>query len=89
VKIRLNKGGSDMPRKVTATELRKNIYKLLDEVLSSNTPLEVERKGKRLIITPAGREARIERLQLHDDCIVGDPEELVHMDWSEEWRPGV
>jgi len=78
-----------MPRKVTATELRKNIYKLLDEVLNSNIPLEVERKGKRLIITPADRGAKIERLQPHAECIIGDPEELVHMDWSEEWRPDV
>lgn len=78
-----------MPRKVSATELRKNIYKLLDEVLNSNVPLEVERKGKRLIIAPVDRESRIKRLQAHADCIVGDPEELVHMDWSEEWRPDV
>ena len=78
-----------MPRKVTATELRKNIYKLLDEVLNSNIPLEVERKGKRLIIAPADRGSRIKGLQAHADCIVGDPEELVHMDWSEEWRPDV
>ena len=21
------------------------------------------------------------------DCIVGDPEDLVHLDWSNEWRP--
>ncbi len=78
-----------MPRKVTATELRKNIYKLLDQVLSSNVPLEVERKGKRLIIIPADRKPGIASLLLHEDCIVGDPEELVHMDWSGEWRPGV
>ncbi len=78
-----------MPRKVTATELRKNIYKLLDQVLSSNVPLEIERKGRRLIITPADRKPRIESLLLHEDCIVGDPEELVHIDWSGEWRPDV
>jgi hypothetical protein len=78
-----------MPRKVTATELRKNIYKLLDEVLASNIPLEVERKGKRLIIAAADREGWIERLDIHADCIVGEPEELVHIDWSEEWKPEV
>jgi hypothetical protein len=21
------------------------------------------------------------------DCLVGDPEDLVHMDWSQWWRP--
>jgi hypothetical protein len=78
-----------VPRKVTATELRKNIYKFLDEVLSTNTPLEIERKGKRIIIAPADRGSRLDRLEPHTDCIVGDPEELVHLDWSGEWRPDV
>lgn len=76
-----------MPRKVTATELRRNIYKLLDEVLSSNIPLEVERKGKKLVIYPAERESKLKRLEPHAGCISGDPEELIHIDWSEGWRP--
>ena len=37
--------------KVTSTQLRQNIYKLLDEVLSSGVPLEIERNGKILKIT--------------------------------------
>ncbi len=78
-----------MPRRITATELRKNIYKLLDDVLSTNTPLEVERKGRRLVISPAERVSRLDRLEPHADCIAGDPEELVHMDWSGEWKPTV
>ena len=78
-----------MSRKVTATELRKNIYKFLDEVLSTNMPLEVLRKGKRLIIAPAERGFRLDRLEPHADSILGDPEELVHLDWSGEWRPDV
>jgi hypothetical protein len=78
-----------VPKSITATELRKNIYKLLDEVLSTNTPLEVERKGKRLLILPAEKAPRLDRLQPHTDCIPGDPEELVHVDWSSEWKPTV
>lgn len=76
-----------MPRKVTATELRRNIYKLLDEVLNSNVPLEVERKGKRLIIIPAGASSKFDLLEPHTECISGDPEDLVHTDWSQEWKP--
>ena len=78
-----------MPRKVTATELRKNIYKLLDDVLQSNIPLEVERKGKKIIISPAESVSKIAGLRPHPDCIAGDPEELVHVDWSGEWSPGL
>jgi hypothetical protein len=75
-----------MPRKVTATELRRNIYRFLDEVLDTSIPLEVERKGRRIIIAPAEQGPRLERLEPHPGCIIGDPEELVHVDWSGEWR---
>ncbi|MDR3556305.1 MAG: hypothetical protein P4L55_16245 [Syntrophobacteraceae bacterium] len=78
-----------MPRKVTATELRKNIYKLLDDVLQSNIPLEVERKGKKIIISSAQRDSKMAGLRPHPDCIAGDPEELVHSDWSGEWSPDI
>jgi hypothetical protein len=42
-----------MPLEITPTELRKNVYKLLDKILESGVPIEVKRKGKRLLITPA------------------------------------
>ncbi len=29
----------------------------------------------------------LEKLLPKRDLIVGDPEELVHLDWSSEWRP--
>ena len=37
---------------VTASVLRGNIYKLLDKILESGNPPEIERKGKRLQIIP-------------------------------------
>jgi hypothetical protein len=26
-------------------------------------------------------------LHQHPDAVVGDPKDLVHVDWSSEWRP--
>jgi antitoxin (DNA-binding transcriptional repressor) of toxin-antitoxin stability system len=37
---------------VSPTELRSNIYKLLDEVLSSGVPLEINKGGEILRIVP-------------------------------------
>jgi len=37
---------------MSASELRQNIYNLLDEVLETGIPLEIERKGKKLRIVP-------------------------------------
>ncbi len=69
----------------SATELRQNIYRILDEVLESGTPVEVKRHGKLLRIAPVEDNlwSRLERR----DTIRCDPDELVHLDWSEAWKP--
>jgi len=43
-------------KEVTITELRRNIFQLIDEALATGEPLVVSRKGRRLILageTPA------------------------------------
>lgn len=71
-------------KRLTPTELRQNLYRLLDEVAESGEPISVERHGKRLTIAADTTPGRLERLVPHD-AIVGDPEDLVHMDWSDSW----
>lgn len=71
---------------MTVSELRQNIYQLLDRVLETGVPLEVERRGRKLRITPEPQRDKLENLKRRD-CLIGDPEEIVHMDWSKEWRP--
>jgi len=72
---------------VTATELRQNVYRLLDAVLETGVPLEIERHGRRLRITAAEAPSKLDRLVKRPGVIIGDPEDLVHIDWSHEWRP--
>ncbi|MGH3929537.1 MAG: hypothetical protein ACRDTF_06125 [Pseudonocardiaceae bacterium] len=74
---------------VTASALRQNIYRLLDEVLETGVPLEIERKGKRLQIVPERPRSKLDRLVPHPGSIIGDPEELIHLDWSKYWNPPV
>ena len=71
---------------MTTSQLRQNIYQLLDQVLDTGVPLEVERKGRKLIITREPPRDKLDNLKRRD-CLVGDPEDIVHMDWSKEWRP--
>jgi prevent-host-death family protein len=71
---------------MTASQLRQNIYRLLDQVLDTGVPLEIERKGRKLRIVPEAPRDKLDNLKRRD-CLVGDPEDIVHMDWSEEWRP--
>jgi len=70
---------------LTASKLREDIYRILDEVLESGCPVEIERKGGILRIVRAEESDRLSRL-VQRDCIVGDPEDLVHLDWSTEWH---
>ncbi len=71
---------------MTASQLRQNIYQVLDQALETGVPLEVERKGRRLRIVPEPPLDKLDKLKRRD-CLTGDPEDIVHMDWSKEWRP--
>lgn len=71
----------------TASKLRANIYRMLDEVLETGQPLEIERNGKVLVIAPKEEQSIWERLPRREGFIVGDPDELIHIDWSSEWNP--
>ena len=72
---------------ITASRLRANVYKVLDEVLETGTPVEIERRGRRLRIVPAESQSRLERLVRRPRFLKVDPESIVHLDWSDEWRP--
>jgi hypothetical protein len=71
---------------MTTSQLRQDIYQLLDQVLETGLPLEVERKGRKLHIVPESPRDKLDNLKRRD-CLIGDPEDIVHMDWSTEWRP--
>jgi hypothetical protein len=78
-----------MPQQVFDSNLEKeeNILRLVDRVIKTGVPVEFERKGKRLLIVPAEKHRDLDLLERHPDYIVGNPDDLVHIDWSSEWKP--
>lgn len=74
-----------MKKRYTVSALRADLYRLLDRVLDTGVPLEIERKGARLRIAPVEGTRRLDRLRPHPDYLRGDPEAIVHLDWSDEW----
>jgi hypothetical protein len=70
--------------KITASKLRENIYTILDQALETGVPVEVIRKGKILKIVPEVKPDKLSRLKKRH-CIIGDPDDIVHMDWLSEW----
>ena len=76
-----------MPEQVSNLNIQNNIFQLLDKVIKTGVPVEIERKGKRLLISPAEKRRDLDSLEEHPEFIVGNPDDLVHIDWSTEWKP--
>jgi hypothetical protein len=71
---------------LSASKLRENIYRILDDVLETGVPVEIHRKGRTLRIVPDDPPSKLARLQKRE-LMVDDPESYVHLDWSGEWKP--
>jgi antitoxin (DNA-binding transcriptional repressor) of toxin-antitoxin stability system len=71
---------------INATQLRRNLYRMLDHVLDSGEPVIIERRGRILKIVPEERSTIWDRLEPHD-TVVGDSEELVDLSWQQSWNP--
>ena len=72
------------------SQFGEEIYQLMEHVLETKAPVEVEFKGQKFLIELAKYAESVEdtgkltRLELHSDCLIGDPEDIVHIDWSGE-----
>lgn len=69
---------------VSPTELRSNIFKLLDEVLNSGIPLEINKGGRLLKIVPVEKNDKLAKLVSRPDAIVGNPDDLADISWEKE-----
>lgn len=72
---------------ISASQLRANVYRLLDQVLETGRPLEIERNGKSLLVVAKEAPPLWDRLPRQQEYIADDPGELIHLDWSAEWNP--
>ncbi len=71
---------------MSLTALRSQIFKVVDEVIKTGVPIEIERKGHKLKIVPEKKKSKLDNLRVHD-CISGDPDELINLkvsQWEEE-----
>jgi prevent-host-death family protein len=69
---------------ITATALRQNVYQILDEVIETGKPIEVVRKGAVVRLVPQKKVSKLSRLKRRN-LYIGDPDEIIGMDWSKEW----
>jgi prevent-host-death family protein len=69
---------------ITVTELRGNIYKLLDEVLNTGIPIEINKGDKKLRIIPVKTKNKLQNLVSRPNVIRGNPDDLVEISWEKE-----
>lgn len=75
-----------MSKQLTPSRLRADLYRTLDHVLESGESVEIVRKGRRLRIT-AEPQGKLDLLKPHGRYLKVAADDLVHMDWSDQWHP--
>jgi hypothetical protein len=63
---------------LSLTALRNNLFKIVDEIIRTGIPAEIERNGHRLKIVLEEKKSKLDNLKPHD-CIVGDPDDLIKL----------
>ena len=71
--------------RITASQLRQNIYQILDQVLENGETIEIHRKGKVIKLIPEMRRSKLDNLKKNyfsDE----KPESFEAIDWTNEWK---
>ena len=70
---------------ITPSELRQNLYNLLDQVILTGKPIEIKRGNKVLKISVETPKAKLDNLKIRDvlNCA---PDEIINNNWEKEWK---
>ena len=70
---------------MSLTALRNKLFKVVDEIIKTGIPVEIERNNHKLLIVLKEKKSKLDNLKPHD-CIIGDPDDLVNLkvtEWGE------
>jgi len=70
---------------VTASQLRQDVYRLLDHIIETGEELEIHRNGHTLRVVVERPISRVAGIRPIADLVSGDPDDLVDTDWSDNW----
>lgn len=72
---------------ISPTKLRANLYHILDQIIETQKPFEVVRKGHTLKISVEKKQdgSKISHLSPHPGTICGDPDDIIQNDWTSYW----
>ena len=72
---------------MTATQLRQNVYRVLDEVLETGKPQEILRNGRKLLIVSSEPKRRRFEDAPKRQVLNCSFDELVETSWEKAWEP--
>lgn len=72
-------------KKIALTTFRQNLFQIVDQVIETGVPVEIERKGRCVRVMVEERKSKLANLIAHKS-IVGDPETLVELEVGESKR---
>ncbi len=70
---------------ITLTELRGNLYRLIDQTIETGIPLEIERKGHILKVSLEEAPSKMNRLMSRPQTIADPNDDLISVDWIKNW----
>ena len=74
-----------MQNEITPTEFRKNLFGILRELEQTGRKIQiVTRTGNRFEVISHGKPSKFDKIPKKKNVINGDPNDLIHMDWSGE-----
>lgn len=69
---------------ITTTQLRQNIFQILDSIIESGQSILVQRKGEFIQLVPTKKKNKLDNLKSRK-CTNEPLEAFDHIDWSHEW----
>ena len=66
---------------ITLSELQGDLDNIMDQIISTGIPVDVERNGRKVRIVLVDSTSKLEKLSPRYGVINGDPESLVHFGW--------
>jgi antitoxin (DNA-binding transcriptional repressor) of toxin-antitoxin stability system len=70
---------------ITASQLRQNIYQILDRIIEKGEVVEIKRKGTIIKLVPETKKSKIERLK--ENHFSNEPAEAFEsIDWTGTWK---
>ncbi|MDO8519748.1 MAG: type II toxin-antitoxin system Phd/YefM family antitoxin [Deltaproteobacteria bacterium] len=71
---------------ITPSQLRADVYRILDQALATGRALQIKRRGKLLKIVPLRSGGKMDRL-IRRQTMKTAPDRLVHSGWTRSWKP--